>query len=92
MLRLATLAVSLVAIFVGLAGIFTGRSELGQFLYIGLLIFLAVRFERWRYTKRAEPEDGPWETTTERFVDPGSGKVMVVLRNQKTGERRYVDE
>lgn len=48
--------------------------------------------ERWRYTREAEPEDGPWDLTDERFVDPGSNQTLVVLRHPKTGERRYVAE
>jgi hypothetical protein len=58
-------------------------------LVFGLLVLLAVTFERWR--KRAPPQPaGPhWQPTGERFEDPGTGKTVQVHYNPETGERRY---
>uniref|UniRef100_E6PM04 Uncharacterized protein n=1 Tax=mine drainage metagenome TaxID=410659 RepID=E6PM04_9ZZZZ len=92
MLRRATILGALIFIALGLVGLLLHKPGLDQLLLIGVIVLLAVVLERWRYTRQAEPEHGPWEVTDERFVDPGSGKIIIVLCNPKTGERRYVAE
>lgn len=60
--------------------------ELGIF---GAVILIGTFFER-RYRGR-RPTGSGWQTTTERFVDPTSGKLVEVRYNPQTGERAYVD-
>jgi hypothetical protein len=60
--------------------------ELGVF---GVLILIGTLFERHYRTRRAK--GGGWESTTERFVDPTSGKLVEVRYNPQTGERAYVE-
>ena len=92
MLRTGVIFGALMFIALGLVGLLLHIAQLDPLLLIGIIVLLAVLLERWRYTREAEPEDGPWELTDERFVDPGSNQTMVVLRHPKTGERRYVAE
>lgn len=57
----------------------------------GVVVLIGVAFERWRY-KPLAPFAGPgFEPTSERFIDPGSGKTVQVFADPKTGERRYVE-
>jgi len=60
-----------------------------QALLLGVVIFLAVRFERWRDRAQPSAPESAWRTTAERFEDPGSGKTVQVEYNSQTGERRY---
>ena len=61
----------------------------GQLLLIGLVAFVAVRYESWR-GRVPPPATGPdWQSTGERFEDPGTGKTVEVQYNARTGERRY---
>jgi hypothetical protein len=61
-----------------------------QLLVVGLVVLLGTLFERWRYHQSETPADGPWQKTSERFIDPATGEPMDVLFNPRTGERRYV--
>ncbi len=73
----------------------------------GAIILIAIVLERTRYRSEAaerasEPsgpgggEPGPlsarFERTTERFIDPTSGRLMRVFIDPRTGERRYQAE
>ncbi len=60
-----------------------------QALLLGAVIFLAVRFERWRDRLKPSAPQSAWRSTGERFADPGSGKTVQVEYNPQTGERRY---
>jgi hypothetical protein len=60
-----------------------------QALLLGAVIFLAVRFERWRDRVKPSIPQSAWRSTGERFEDPGSGKTVQVEYNTQTGERRY---
>jgi len=60
-----------------------------QTLIGGGVLLLGVLFERWRYSNRNASDDGDWQRTGERFVDPESGKNIEVLYDPKSGERRY---
>jgi hypothetical protein len=60
-----------------------------QTLTGGVILLLATLFERWRYNNRNVSADGDWQSTGERFVDPESGKLVEVLYDPKSGERRY---
>ncbi len=58
----------------------------------GALIVFGVLFERWRYKPLTEqaPTGPGWSATSERFVDPESGKLVTVYFHAATGERRYI--
>ncbi|HET6277043.1 MAG TPA: hypothetical protein VFE16_14030 [Candidatus Cybelea sp.] len=60
--------------------------ELGVF---GALVLIGTFFEG-RYRGRRATGSG-WQSTSERFVDPTSGKLVEVRYNPRTGERAYVD-
>jgi hypothetical protein len=57
----------------------------------GVLLFIGLAFERWRYKPLRDERLGPqWSATDERFVDPETGRLVTVYFNQATGERRYI--
>jgi hypothetical protein len=57
----------------------------------GAIFAGGVIIERWRYRPLSEDRPGrDWQATTERFVDPESGRLVTVFFNPATGERRYV--
>jgi len=60
-------------------------------LATGVIVVLALLFERRGYRPDVNRAQGPWEETSERFVDPVSGHLIVVRYNPETGERDYVD-
>ena len=55
-----------------------------------VILLLALLLERGRYLPKASI--GPWESTSERFQDPTTGRWIRVEYNPRTGERRYVDD
>lgn len=57
----------------------------------GILMLVAVLFERWRYHGLAASPPSGWEKTGERFEDPETGRVMDVMFHPASGARRYVD-
>ena len=63
----------------------------GWFLIvIGVLIVLSLIFEG-RYRNANVTARTTWQPTGEKFIDPGSGKLVEVDYDPKTGERRYRD-
>lgn len=92
-LRAALLVVGL-ALLAGAAAFAYAGCGLGVTLRLalpGLLLVVAILFERWRYKHVAGSRPGPeWVATDERFVDPESGKLITVYYLPSTGERRYV--
>jgi hypothetical protein len=57
----------------------------------GAILAGGVLVERWRYQPLADDRPGrDWQATSERFVDPQSGRLVTVFFNPTTGERRYV--
>ncbi|HET9392122.1 MAG TPA: hypothetical protein VFO29_01180 [Candidatus Rubrimentiphilum sp.] len=56
----------------------------------GVLLLLGTLFEG-RYRPRVRSGADGWEPTGERFIDPGTGKLVDVVYNPKTGEREYKD-
>ena len=91
MLRKAILAYGVLAvigaILLLLAGVTTG---LVLYLFVnGAVVIAALLFERGRY-RPAISQDGPWQETAERFVDPTTGQLMKVRYNPQTGARDYV--
>jgi hypothetical protein len=57
----------------------------------GVIFAGGVLIERWRYKRLSADRPGRgWQATTERFVDPETGRLVTVFLNPATGERRYV--
>jgi hypothetical protein len=57
----------------------------------GAILAGGVLVERWRYQFLAEDRPSrDWQATTERFIDPETGRLVTVFFNPATGERRYV--
>jgi hypothetical protein len=89
-------AVLLIYAVVALAGAFVlYRANMGLLVaaYLalqGLVVGVAVIFERGRYQSKVSPGQD-WETTHEKFQDPTTGKWMTVRYNKRTGERDYVE-
>jgi uncharacterized membrane protein HdeD (DUF308 family) len=54
----------------------------------GVVLLLGTLFEG-RYRPRVRSNTGGWEPTGEKFIDPGTGKLVDVVYNPKTGEREY---
>ncbi len=58
---------------------------------VGVVLTLGILFERWRYARSVNRNQGHWQATGERFMDPTSGKLVEVYYNPETGERDYQD-
>jgi hypothetical protein len=57
----------------------------------GTILAGGVLVERWRYQPLADDRPGRgWQTTSERFVDPETSRLVTVYFKPATGERRYV--
>ena len=92
MLRAAVLLFATVLTVIGVVLFLKGITVPGiQAGGIGILLILGTLFERWRYTRSDEPNDRRWESTGERFTDPTTGRVVEVMYDPATGERRYVE-
>lgn len=60
-------------------------------LVFGGLLLAGTWFERLRYGESAPPAaDSDWQRTDETFIDPASGRPMVVYEHRHSGKRRYV--
>jgi hypothetical protein len=91
MLRIAVIAffAMLFALTVGF-GLIHGPFLIGPAIALGLIL-TALILENFRYRALlARPPGGAFAPTGERFVDPESGKLVVVHADQGTGARRYV--
>jgi hypothetical protein len=93
MLRAGLLFLSLIAVVALVAGsTMNGWHTLPAAIAPGLLL-LALLFERFVYKPiRSEAPGAGWNRTDEQFIDPPSGRHVVVYYNPRTGERRYVAE
>jgi hypothetical protein len=88
MLRTVVQLIAVALMLIGAWLLLAGTGAGWQSLITGLVLFVAVRFERWR--AQAKPSaGGAWQSTGERFEDPGSGRTVQVEYNPATGERRY---
>lgn len=77
------------ALFVAVSGI--GRIFLPQLLMLSVGLLVGPGIECWRYTAlRNDAPDPRWEETTERFVDPESGKFTGVYFDAEPARRHYV--
>lgn len=92
MLRAAVLLFATVLTAIGVVLFLKGVTVPGiQAGGIGILLILGTLFERWRYTRGDEAGSKRWESTGERFTDPTTGKIVEVMYDPTTGERRYVE-
>ena len=89
-LRVAVGAVAALALVAGVVLAITVSAVFAQLAVGGAAVLLGVLFEARRYRARVASA-GPWQDTEERFIDPGSGHLMRVRFNPRTGERDYVD-
>jgi hypothetical protein len=91
MLRAVVIVVTAILMCAAIALIAHGAGTPGwQLLGVSLVVLLGTLFERWRYRHLSERQDGEWQRTSERFLDPATGEPVDVLFNPHTGERRYV--
>jgi hypothetical protein len=90
-LRRAVLGLGVLALLLGAVLVAQGSAAIGglQLILLGAAIVLGVILEARRYRRRSAA--GRWQPTSERFVDPTSGRLMEVEYDPDTGERRYVD-
>jgi hypothetical protein len=90
-LRRAVLGLGVLALLAGLVLVGLGLAAAGgvQLMVLGAVVLLGVTLEARRYRGRAGP--GRWQATSERFVDPSTGRLTEVQYDPSTGERRYVD-
>ena len=94
MLRSVLVFLALAAIALGALCLVTGHDPPAYTLLIwGTILLAAIVYERFRYKplELTAPSNG-WQRTTERFVDPDSGKTVTVYLQPGTGERQYVEE
>ncbi|HWX01813.1 hypothetical protein [Collimonas sp.] len=90
MLRLALLGFAALLTGAGIFCYLRGEPAAFPLTSWGLILLIAVLAERWRYIRKHRADDGPWQETGERFVDPESGRLMSVQYSPNSGERRYV--
>jgi len=72
-------------------GLFVARfSSIGAmpWLIFGGALLLGTLFEGG-YRPRVRSSADSFEPTGEKFIDPGTGKLVDVVYNPKTGEREY---
>lgn len=93
MLRALVLAVGTVLLLVGLLGVVAGHATGAglEALVVGALMVGGTVFEKLRYGEsRDVPRGADWVRSDETFIDPTSGRTMVVFEHRRTGKRRYV--
>ena len=88
-LRSVLFVAALAVCLVGLGALLAGHHDAVPAALWGGFIAAAVWWERWRYRARGAADDGEWQPTEERFIDPESGLPVQVFYNPRTGERRY---
>ena len=57
-------------------------------LCVGVLILISLAFEG-RYRASRAPAPAAWQPTGEKFIDPGTGKMVEVDYDPASGERNY---
>ncbi len=62
---------------------------LGGFVAL-VLIWFVFRSGGYKRRPLEQPPGHDWTRTGERFVDPGSGELLEVWSQPRTGERAYV--
>jgi hypothetical protein len=94
MLRSVLVVLSLGALGIGAFCLLVGADPPAYTLLIwGAILLAAIVYERFRYKPLAGAAPGAgWQRTSERFVDPDSGKTVTVYLQPGSGERQYVEE
>ena len=89
-MRTSLLVIALLMMVASAAGIVAGVPLYPAFA-MGLLLALALLFERTVYKRNLAKSPGPeWQRTKEAFIDPETKEHVTVYFNPKTGERLYV--
>jgi hypothetical protein len=88
MLRQALIVFAVVLMLAGISGPFWNGPGFIVSIW-GLILLLAVLFERWRYRSKNAGVGSEWQATDERFIDPETGQLTQVMYNTKTGDRSY---
>ena len=95
MLRNMVLIVGGVLLATGLVAMLNGSWAAAMFCVAwgGIFVF-GIVYERYAYKTITDkiPDGKGWIRTSERFVDPGTGKTVTVYVKSFTGERAYVAE
>lgn len=77
------------AAFAALSGVLVALVP--QLLVGGLLVVVGLAVERWRYKPMLEGRPDPaWIESGERFIDPGSGQLIAVYFDPRSGDRHYL--
>jgi membrane protein implicated in regulation of membrane protease activity len=94
MLRSVLVFLGLAALGLGALCLLIGADPPAYTLLIwGAVLLAAIVYERFRYKPLASASPGSgWQRTSERFVDPDSGKTVTVYLQPSSGERQYVEE
>jgi hypothetical protein len=92
-MRWFVITLGAIALMVAALLLMTGQDVLTVLwlLVNGCVLIGAILFERWRYRPSIDRSKGRWQPTSERFVDPGTGRLVDVFYNPDTGERDYVE-
>ncbi len=92
MFRAVLFTIGVALLIAGSAAAFAGWPVI-PVAVLGAIMTLGLLFERYVYKPIRQERPGPeWEQTTERFIDPSSGRSISVCFNPHTGERRYINE
>jgi hypothetical protein len=93
MLRSAIVAIGALCLAGGAVAMFwTGWMPGAMFVFWGALLLLGTLYERVRYKALVAKSPSGMVRTSERFVDPETGKTVTVYIEPKTGERSYVED
>lgn len=92
MLRTAVLLLGGLSLIASLLCAMQGAANAALFLFVnGLVLTLAIVYERWRYRSIVTRPEPGWQATGERFVDPETERLTEVYYDPATGSRHYVD-
>ena len=93
MLRNVILCLAVVP-FAGSLLLFAFHPEMFGLLGMSAVLLLGTLFERVGYGRAhaSRPAGRGWQETAERFLDPATGRMVVVWFDPANGERRYVDD
>jgi hypothetical protein len=94
MLRLAVLVLGIALLIAGVIALGYGAPATPLWLLaVGGVITVGTLGERVLYKPLLRKKPGPgWVKTTERFVDPESGRTVDVFYEPSSGERQYVSQ
>jgi hypothetical protein len=85
-LRIVLAAAGALALIAGIALVIAPPHAGWGIAVFGGLVLLSLAFEGRYRTSRAATE-AKWEPTGEKFIDPGTGRLVEVDYDPRTGER-----